>query len=73
MLSFPSIDHAILRGILGRVIGDQGVMWLIDRILQSGVGVLSPICELNPHDAQDYVSLLALFTPEKRGIFIARG
>jgi RNA-directed DNA polymerase len=38
---FPSIDHAILRTILGRVIGENDVMWLIDRILESGVGVLS--------------------------------
>jgi RNA-directed DNA polymerase len=38
---FPSIDHAILRTILGRVIGDDDVSWLIDRILESGIGVLS--------------------------------
>jgi RNA-directed DNA polymerase len=38
---FPSIDHAVLKGILGHVIGDPDVMWLVDRILESGVGVLS--------------------------------
>jgi RNA-directed DNA polymerase len=38
---FPSIDHAILRSILARKIGDPGVLWLVDRILESGVGVLS--------------------------------
>ena len=38
---FPSIDHAILRATLGRLICDADVMWLIDRILESGVGVLS--------------------------------
>jgi RNA-directed DNA polymerase len=38
---FPSIDHAILRDILGQIIEDPDVMWLIDRILESGIGVLS--------------------------------
>jgi retron-type reverse transcriptase len=38
---FPSIDHRILRGILGRVLADADVMWLVDLFLQSGAGVLS--------------------------------
>ncbi len=38
---FPSLDHAILRAELARVIGDQNVLWLIDQILASGVGVLT--------------------------------
>ena len=38
---FPSIDHGVLEGILGRVIGDPDVMGLVERILESGVGVLS--------------------------------
>ena len=38
---FPSIDHAILRHILARKITNDGVLWLIDRILESGRGVLS--------------------------------
>jgi len=38
---FPSIDHAVLRDTLGRVIADEDVMWLVDRIVTSGVGVLS--------------------------------
>jgi RNA-directed DNA polymerase len=37
---FPSVDHAILRGILARKLTDPDVMWLVDRILESGVGVL---------------------------------
>jgi len=37
---FPSIDHAVLRRTLGRVIGDPDVMGLVDRIIESGVGVL---------------------------------
>jgi retron-type reverse transcriptase len=38
---FPSIDHGVLREILARKIPDRGVMWLVDRVLESGVGVLS--------------------------------
>jgi RNA-directed DNA polymerase len=38
---FPSIDHTILRSILARKVADGHVLWLIDRILESGVGVLS--------------------------------
>jgi RNA-directed DNA polymerase len=38
---FPSIDHAMLRPILARKIPDTDVLWLIDRILESGRGVLS--------------------------------
>ena len=38
---FPSIDHALLRGILARKIADRDVMWLVDLILYSGRGVLS--------------------------------
>jgi hypothetical protein len=38
---FPAIDHEILRGILARKVADPGVLWLVDRILESGVGVLA--------------------------------
>ncbi len=44
--SFQSIDHAILRGILARKLHDPGVVWLIDRILESGAGVLSEEYEM---------------------------
>jgi len=37
---FPSIDHAVLRHIIARRIGDRDVLWLIDQILASGAGVL---------------------------------
>jgi retron-type reverse transcriptase len=43
---FPSIDHAILRDILARKINDPDVLWLMDRILQSGIGVLSEEYEM---------------------------
>jgi RNA-directed DNA polymerase len=38
---FPSVDHAILRRILARKLGDPNVLWLVDRILESGIGVLN--------------------------------
>mgnify|MGYP001482494003 CR=1 FL=1 len=44
---FPSIDHEILRDVIASVLceaipnTDDNVMWLIEKILQSGVGVLS--------------------------------
>jgi len=38
---FPSIDHAILRDVLARKIGDPCVLHVIDLILASGQGVLS--------------------------------
>jgi hypothetical protein len=36
---FPSIDHEILLGLLKKKLDDEGVLWLIERILHSGVGV----------------------------------
>jgi RNA-directed DNA polymerase len=38
---FPSIDHALLQAILRRKVRDPDVLWLIERILASGIGVLS--------------------------------
>jgi len=38
---FPSIDHAILRDVLSRKIHDPDVLWLVDKVLASGAGVLS--------------------------------
>jgi hypothetical protein len=37
---FPSIDHAILREILGRYLHDERIMDLLARIIASGEGVL---------------------------------
>ena len=38
---FPSIDHAILQTTLRKMLPDESVTWLVERILQSGQGVLS--------------------------------
>ena len=43
---FPSIDHAILRQTLARVIADPDAMWLVDHILESGDGVLDKEYEM---------------------------
>lgn len=43
---FPSLDHAILREILAKPIACSDTLWLIDRILASGVGVLSEEYEM---------------------------
>jgi RNA-directed DNA polymerase len=43
---FPSIDHAILKAELLKFLPDESVLWLIERILQSGCGVLSEEYEM---------------------------
>jgi RNA-directed DNA polymerase len=43
---FPSLDHAVLRQILGRKLDDPHVLWLIDQILASGQGVLDEAYEM---------------------------
>lgn len=43
---FPSIDHAILRKTLQVTLRSTDVLWLIDRILDSGRGVLSEEYEM---------------------------
>jgi hypothetical protein len=57
---FPSIDHALLREALARVITDPDVMWLVDQILGSGVGVLSEEYEMVWFPGDD---LLAVHRP----------
>ena len=37
---FPSLDHAILRAAIAKVVRDDDSLWLVDRILASGAGVL---------------------------------
>jgi retron-type reverse transcriptase len=43
---FPSIDHEVLREIISGPISDPDVMWLVDRIMESGAGVLSEEYEM---------------------------
>jgi RNA-directed DNA polymerase len=50
---FPSVDHSILRAVLGCKIADPQVLWLCDRILESGVGVLAEEYEMLYFSADD--------------------
>ncbi len=43
---FPSIDHAVLKEILAGKIHDADVMWLVDGVLESGIGILSDEYEM---------------------------
>jgi len=43
---FPSIDHEILSNELARLIGDDRTIWLVNSIVNSGVGVLSKEYEM---------------------------
>jgi retron-type reverse transcriptase len=38
---FASIDHSILQQTIARTISDRDVLWLVQRILTSGLGILS--------------------------------
>jgi len=38
---FPSLDHAILRAEIARVVRDEGLLWLVDQIVASGKDVLT--------------------------------
>ena len=41
---FASIDHTVLKSILGRHIADEKTTWLIEQIIDSGAGVLDSEC-----------------------------
>lgn len=43
---FPSIDLTLLSAEFARLIKDDGVLWLCDKILQSGIGVLQDEYEM---------------------------
>jgi retron-type reverse transcriptase len=53
---FPSLDLAILRDTLARKIADPDAVWLIDRILASGVGVLSEEYEMEWFPGDDLLA-----------------
>jgi len=57
---FPSIDHQILMGILAGKLTDPGIIWLCERILASGAGVLSQEYQMHWFPGDD---LLAFFRP----------
>jgi len=55
---FPSVDLAILRGILAKTIADRDVLWLADRILESGEGVLDDEYRMRWFPGDDLLSPL---------------
>lgn len=65
---FPSVDHAVLRGILSRPLRDEPTLRLVNLILDSGAGVLASEYipqwfpqDFTPTDGQG--SLLAVIRP----------
>lgn len=54
---FPSIDHAILRQTLDAVLRAPDVLWLVDRIVESGCGVLSEEYEMVYFPGDDLFAL----------------
>lgn len=57
---FPSIDHQILTTLLAAKLDDPGVLWLIERILSSGQGVLAEMYQMVWFPGDD---LLAIHRP----------
>jgi len=55
---FPSIDHAILRDTLTRVIREPDVLWLVDRIVESDASVLDGEYSLVWFPGDDLFSVL---------------
>jgi hypothetical protein len=53
---FPAIDHAILRRALATKISDGQVLWLIDRILASGQGVLAEAYQMRWFEGDDLLA-----------------
>jgi len=57
---FPSVDHAVLKDILARKITDPAVIWLMERIMDSGAGILSEVYDMRYFPGDD---LLAAVRP----------
>lgn len=54
---FPSIDHALLRAELSRLIHDENILWLCDKILKSGEGVLADEYEMDWYQGDDLFAI----------------
>lgn len=55
---FPAIDHAILRAKFAHLIADEDTLWLIDQILASGAGVLTPMYDMEWFPGDDLLTPL---------------
>ncbi len=54
---FPAIDHQILRSVLLRKIDDSDVLWLVDQILDSGIGILAEEYRMRYFPGDDLLSV----------------
>lgn len=55
---FPSLDHAILHATLARMIHEEDVLWICDRILASGQGVLADAYDMTYFPGDDLLAAL---------------
>ena len=55
---FPSIDHAILTSVLGKVVLEDDLWWLIETIIASGDGVLDDQYTLQWFPGDDLLAVL---------------
>jgi RNA-directed DNA polymerase len=53
---FPSMDHAVLLRSLRRKIADPDILWLIERILASGDGLLEEEADREPFPGDDLLA-----------------
>jgi hypothetical protein len=53
---FPSVDHALLRAELRRVVPDEEVLQLAERILETGVGVLDEAYDMRWFPGDDLLA-----------------
>lgn len=57
---FPSIDHSILFETLARTIGDNDVLWLVDKVIASGIGVLDDEYTMHWFPGDDLLAITRL-------------
>ncbi|MCP4424855.1 MAG: RNA-dependent DNA polymerase, partial [Chloroflexi bacterium] len=55
---FPSVDHAILQGILAARIADTNVLWLANLIMAGGAGILSEAYDMVYFPGDDLLTTL---------------
>ena len=55
---FPSVDHLHLRAQIQRVIPEEDLLWLVDRIIENGVGVLDEAYQMTWFPGDDLFAAL---------------
>jgi retron-type reverse transcriptase len=76
---FPSIDHAILRGMVHGMLPDDSLIWLVERILASGNGILADEYDMVYFDGDNLLAsnrargeLFAISIPGSPGFAVKR-